>query len=617
MAPAERYPPIADYGFIGDMRSCALVSTAGSIDWCCLPRFDSPSVFARLLDWENGGHFQIEVEGTTSVTRRYLPETMILETTFHTNDGVATLTDFMPLPDETHQQHQGHDGSTSESGAARHLIRILRCDEGTVRFSLQCRPRFDYARIAPHLERRADTIGIAHGRNQSGNYALRLSCSIPITIADDAFSARGTLRAGQRCFADLAYQAQPNSAAHDVDASHLQQSLDRTAAYWRAWAARCQYDGADRAEVVRSALTLKALTYAPSGALLAAPTTSLPERIGGDLNWDYRFTWIRDAAFTLDALLSLGYTDETAAFLDWLLRSTDGRVDNLQLMYGIRGERHLDETELPELEGYRGSRPVRIGNAAHGQVQHDVYGDVIDTAYRFHQHGGHIPEHLWAFLRDVADAALERWRDPDDGIWESRDGRQHFVYSKLICWLALDRAIKLAQERRLPADLDRWRSGRAAIRDDVLINGYDETLGSFIQAYGSQNLDAACLTLPLLGFISPDDPRMRSTVSAIQRELTAPQGLVYRNDMHGPLGSEGTFAICSFWLADNLVLQGDLDGARRLFDLVKSFANDIGLFSEQIDPASGAHLGNFPQAFSHLGHIRTAVNLQRANKELA
>ncbi len=603
MAPAEPYPPISNYGLIGDMRSCALVSTAGSIDWCCLPRFDSPSVFARLLDWENGGHFQIQVEETTSVTRRYLPETMILETTFRTQGGVATLTDFMPLPDG------GHPEAAADSGPPPHLTRILRCDGGTVRFSLLCRPRFDYGRIAPQLELPDDTTGIARG----GAHGIRLSCSIPLHIAGGAFRVQSTLSAGQRFVADLAYEPQFSSARPGLDPRHLQQTLDRTRAFWRAWAARCQYDGVDRDEVIRSALTLKALTYAPSGAILAAPTTSLPERIGGDLNWDYRFTWIRDAAFTLEALLSLGHTHEAAAFQDWLLRNTDGRVANLQVMYGLRGERHLDEAELSELGGYRGSRPVRVGNAAHRQVQLDVYGSVLDAAYRHHQHGGEVSDRHWAFLREVANFVLDHWRDPDDGIWESRAGRQHFVYSKVICWLALDRAIKLAQERRLPADLDRWRSTRTAIQDDVLANGYDEKLGSFVQAYGSESLDAACLTLPLIGFISPDDPRMRSTIAALRRELTSPQGLVYRNDMHGPLGSEGTFAICSFWLAENLALQGDLDGARRLFHLVKGFANDLGLFSEQIDPTSGAQLGNFPQAFSHLGHIRTALSLQRAN----
>ena len=604
--PTDPYPPIADYGLIGDMRSCALVSKAGSIDWCCLPRFDSPSVFGRLLDWERGGHFQIRVEGVREVRRRYVPETMVLETTFRSDTGEATLIDFMPLREDAELQ------ASIETGSSPHIVRFLRCDAGSVQFSLRCQPRFDYGAITPRVSLRGEHVGVAH----RGGYSIRLSCTAALSVSDDGFVAAGRLAFGERLCADLAYDVrlaapEPDDAV-GVDEALLDRWLKHTLVYWREWAAQCRYAGTDRSEVVRSALTLKALTYAPSGAMVAAATTSLPERTGGNLNWDYRFTWIRDATFALHALRTLGHTSETRAFDHWVQMSSGGQPRDLRLMYGVGGEHRLTEVELPGLEGYRGSKPVRTGNAAHTQLQMDIYGDLMESAFQHEKLTGELADEQWAFLRRVVAFVLDHWGDPDEGIWESRRGRAHQVHSKVMCWVALDRAIDLATRLALSAELGRWRAARETIRADVLQNGYDAARGSFVKVYGGPEVDASALLLPLVGFVAANDPRMRSTVATIERELMSTEGFVYRNAMHGPLGSEGTFAVCSFWLADNYVLQGELGKARRLFERVKGQANDLGLFSEEFDPKTGQLLGNFPQAFSHVGHIGSAVNLHLA-----
>ena len=578
------------------------MSRTGSVDWCCLPRFDRPSVFGRLLDWKKGGHFQIWVEGIESVRRRYLPSTNILETTFETADGTATLTDFMPS--HPHEQAQ----EPFEYTVSERITRLLRCVHGTVRFFLRCQPRFEYGGFLPHTVLPNSYCGIAHG----GAQGISLCCSAPLQILEYGFWAEGYLRTGEVLYADLAYEPRILPPARQVDGAAILRDLDETRAYWERWSSQCTYTGGNREEVLRSALTLKALTYAPSGALLAAPTTSLPERIGGSLHWDYRFTWIRDAMFVLYALFLLGFREEATAFQQWLQWSTAGRARDLQLVYGLGGERRLPEIELDDLEGYRGSRPVRIGNVAQWQLQLDIYGQVADSAYLYHRYGGEIRKDNWDFLRRIAAFVMAHWQEPDEGIWDSRAGRQHNVYSKVMCWVALERVIKLASILSLTGDLERWQRVRDEIREDVLTNGYDEERGYFVQAYGSKDLDAAVLLLPLVGFIPADDPRMRSTIRVIERELTSPEGMVYRNQMHGPKGSEGTFAICTFWLADNLIFLGELDRARALFDQVQRYANDLGLFSEEIDPGTGEMLGNFPQAFTHLGHISTAVNLHNA-----
>jgi len=615
MNDSNSYPPIADYGLISDMHSCALVSTSGSIDWCCFPRFDSPALFSRILDWEKGGYFKVAPAGVQSVNRRYLPSTNILETNFQTDTGVAKLTDFMP----THE-HPAPEGD-EDSSRRRQLARILECVEGTVRFTVECIPRFDYGTIVPHAVLRDQNSGFAHG----GVDAISFYCSAPLEETDGGFRSEGLLKAGEKLYAVVTSQprfpvGQRAFGSHDVEViekRHVDRRLDDTKRFWERWASLCTYDGENRDEVVRSALTLKALTYAPSGALLAAATTSLPEAIGGTRNWDYRFTWIRDASFALYALFIIGYRKEAQAFKDWLEWSTVGRARDLQIMYGLGGERRLTETELPELDGYRGSRPVRVGNGAYSQFQLDIYGEIVDSAHLYRKFGGKMDMEYWDYLQRVVSFVIDHWREPDEGIWETRGGRQHFVSSKAWCWVALDRAIKAARALDLPGDVERWRKVRAEIKEDILAKGYDAERGAFVQAYGSEKLDASNLLLPLLGFISADDPRMRATIEATERELTSPEGFVfrYKRDQDEVAGREGTFAITTFWLADNLIALGELERARELFEKLRGCANDLGLFSEEMEPGTGAMLGNFPQAFSHLAFISTAVQLNEAEAQ--
>ena len=618
MVDSRAYPPISDYGLISDMHSCALVSKTGSIDWCCFPRFDSPAVFSRILDWEKGGYFQVVPQEVRSVSRSYLPNTNILETTFVTDSGVARLTDFMPTHPHPRPSEPQEDGARR-----RQVARTMECVSGSVRFMVECRPRFDYGTIIPHAVLHGDHAGFAHG----GVDALSFSCSAPIQEADGGFRAEGLLRAGEKLSAVLTYQprypvgSRP-FASHDFDVfdhRKIDQRLEETKRFWENWASLCTYDGEYRDEVLRSALTLKALTYAPSGAFVAAATTSLPEDIGGSRNWDYRYTWIRDASFALYALFIIGYTAEARAFKDWLEWSTAGRARDLQIMYGLEGERRLTETQLPELDGYRGSRPVRIGNAAYSQFQLDIYGEIVDSAHLYRKFGGEMDPAYWEYLQRVVGFVIDHWREPDDGIWETRGGRQHFVSSKAWCWVALDRAIKAARALDLPGDVDRWRKVRAEIKEDVLANGYDAERGAFVQAYGSKKLDASNLLLPLVGFVRVDDPRMRSTIEAIERELMSPQGFVYRYKGFddGLSVGEGTFTICTYWLADNLIALGEIERARSLFDKLRGCSNDLGLFSEEIDAQTGEMLGNYPQAFTHLAFINTAVQLHKAEARRA
>jgi GH15 family glucan-1,4-alpha-glucosidase len=605
----QLYPPIAEYGLIGDMHSCALVSRAGSVDWCCFPRFDSPSVFGRILDWRKGGHFLLAPAGARSTRRRYLPNTNVIETIFETETGAATLTDFMPVHPHAKPEQP------LEVGSSQQIVRILRCTRGTVDIRMECRPRFDYGSIVPHAQVINPNAGFAHG----GGDAISLFYSGEMRMEDDAFIADTRLNAGEEVCASVTYSPGFSHDARIPDEGELHRDLKETIHFWEQWAGLNTYRGEYREDVLRSALLLKALTYGPSGGLVAAATTSLPEDVGGERNWDYRFSWIRDTSFAIYALSILGYRQEAAAFKVWQEWSTVGRARDLQVMYGLGGERRLAEILLTELEGYRHSRPVRIGNGAHTQLQLDVYGELLDSAHLYRKFGGKVDPDYWQYLTRVVNFVIDNWREPDEGIWETRGGARHFVFSKVMCWVALDRAIKAARALDLPADLERWRAMRTEIRQDILDKGYDSERGAFVQAYGSKNLDAATLMLPLVRFIKANDPRMLSTIHAIERELTSPLGLVYRyrNFDDGLTGDEGTFVMCTYWLADNLIELGQLDRARALFDKLNGYRNDLGLLAEQVHGETGELLGNFPQTFSHMALINTAVMLQRAEQRAA
>jgi len=447
-----------------------------------------------------------------------------------------------------------------------------------------------------------------------GADALVLQSEIPLVQTDVCgCGATATLGAGDQVFFALTYQLPHQLDVHRLDRDEVTTRIDRTVEFWRDWSARCTYQGPYREQVLRSALVLKGLTNAPTGAIVAAPTTSLPERLGGPRNWDYRYSWLRDAAMNLYALFTLGYTEEAHAFMGWVERTTAGRAEDLQLMYGVGGERLLPELELAGLDGYRGSRPVRVGNAAAGQFQLDVYGYLLDTAWLYHRHGGAITATFWELLAGAVEEVARRWTEPDDGIWEVRGGPRHFVSSKVMAWVTVDRAIRLARIHGLPADLDRWTGLRRAIRDRVERDGVDPATGAFTQAFGSQLLDAANLLLPLVRFLPADDPRIRATVERTAREV-APHGLVHRylGADDGLPGGEASFVICSFWLVDNLALAGQTDRATALFERLLGHANDLGLLAEEVDPRSDELLGNFPQAFSHVGLISAAINLQAA-----
>lgn len=607
MPSSSSYAPISDYGLLSDMHSCALVSSEGSIDWACFPRFDSPAVFSRILDKDKGGYFKISVKGLRSSSRRYIPDTNVLETTYETDTGVARLVDFMPI----------HDDSTPmqprEITGDQRIVRSLICDSGSVAFTVECYPRFDYGTIIPHAHLDTLYTGFAHG----GANALSLWCNFPITRVDDGFYSEGRIVSGQRLCAVVTYESRFSHEVEALGEGIVEGLMNETMDMWRQWASICTYRGDYEEQVKRSALTLKALTYAPSGGLAAAATTSLPEEIGGSRNWDYRFTWIRDATFALYALFIIGYTEEAKAFKAWLEWSTVGRARDLQIMYGLGGERRLTEIEIGGLDGYRGSRPVRVGNGAYDQFQLDIYGEILDSAHLYRKYGGDLDEEYWEYLKRVVDFVIDHWKEPDEGLWEARGGRKHYVFSKAMCWVALDRAIKAARALDLPGDVELWRKVRAEIKQDILDKGFDAERGVFVQCYGSRTLDAANLMLPLIGFIKATDPRMSETIRAIERELTSPQGFVYRyrGFDDGIPGDEGVFNICTFWLADNLILLGELDRARDLFEKLLSYTNDLGLIAEEIDPNTGDMLGNFPQAFSHMGIINTAVQLQKAQRK--
>lgn len=605
------YQPIENHGVIGNLRTAALVSLHGSIDWLCLPRFDSPSVFCSILDDEKGGHFTIAPAICDGVRRRqlYWPDTNVLITRSLHPDGIGEVEDYMPIGGQRTWRDQ--------------LIRRVRSVRGRMRFRLECCPAFDYARAATETE-----LVPVGARFSGGGMLLSLVASVPLQRAARGVTAEFTLEEGEQAVFILRLPDSREAAEDCPGLGEAEEAFRATVAYWQRWLGQCTYRGRWREMVHRSVLTLKLLTYEPTGAIIAAPTTSLPEGIGQHRNWDYRFTWIRDAAFIIYAFLRVGFTEEAARFMDWLSArwsEQHSHADSpLQLMYAIDGRSDLTEEVLPHLDGYRGSKPVRVGNAAHGQLQLDIFGELMDAVYLHNKHARPVGYDSWIHLRRLVDWVAEHWDQPDEGVWETRGGRRDHVYSRFMSWVALDRGLRLADKRSFPAPRTRWLAARDAVYEQVMAQGWSPERQSFVQSYGSKDLDASMLLMPLTFFMAPDDPRMLATIDAIRRPFSqgglATDGLLYRYDFsatHGGRGgSEGSFNMCSFWLIEALTRAGRYDparlkDARLLFEQMLGYANHLGLYAEETGP-SGEALGNFPQGFTHLGLISAAFNLDRA-----
>ena len=600
----QSYLPLSHYGLIGDCRTAALVSTAGSIDWLCVPDFDSPSIFARLIDALRGGHFFIRPTTESESHTCYLGESAAaIRTTFTTARGTAALTDFMPLHEAEGKERFGIPRTE------RRLIRMIEGLDGAMELMIDFRPRPGYGSRAAKLDERQDGVSVDAGEG----VIVLLRSSMQIAVDGESALARFSMCAGETAAFVLDWSGEADYSLSDCP----KRALDETLAFWREWHKGCRYRGPYYDSVMRSLATLKLLNYAPSGAMVAAPTTSLPEAIGGMRNWDYRYTWIRDASLAFRALLHAGHPEDARRYMRWLcetaLRCSPG---DLQIMYGLRGERDLSERTLDHLEGYLGSRPVRTGNAACTQFQLDVYGELLDC-FDLVRRSEVLPpaeiREIWPAFAGQVDVAAARWREPDNGIWEMRSEPRHFVLSKVMAWVTLDRGIKAAEEARLPADLPRWKNECDAIRKEMMQRGYSEQIGTFVQSYGSQSSDAANLLLPLFGFLPASHPRVRSTVDAIMRTLMR-DGLVYRyrGTDDGVPGDESAFAACTVWLVENLSAMGRKEQAIELFESTLARQTPFGLYAEQIDPRTGAQLGNFPQALSHIGLINAADALARA-----
>jgi len=605
MATGE-YDPIGAYGLIGNLETCALVSREGSLDWCCLPHLQSPSVFAAILDVTRGGRFSIRPTGSFDSDQRYRPNTNVLETEFTTDSGTAVLVDFMPLLSDDPV------APVSEPW----IFRRVECLDGTVDLDVTFQPRFDYARARTTVEPFDGGI-IARGNGE------HVSLTPALELDTDGRSARGrhAIEAGDVCWYTLQYgqRKRPESIEPET-------LLKRTRNYWRNWVhgctqPDCPFEGEWHDMVTRSELVLKLLMHHRTGAIAAAPTTSLPELIGGTRNWDYRFSWIRDAAFTIQALLKLGHIQETTDYLDWCLdvvHSQSETFQPFQPMFGLQGAKQLTEETLDHLSGYRNSAPVRIGNAARSQLQLDVYGELILALYETSQHGEPVSETTWETMRDVIEYVCTLWNRKGAGMWEVRSDPEQFVHSKVMCWVALDRGIKMAREQGYEAPLDRWRAVRSEIHATVLEKGFNESIDSFVRSFEANHLlDAAALRIPLVGFLPVDDPRVQGTINAVRERLTTDDGLVYRYEgADGIPGGEGTFVLCSFWLVDCLALSGDIREAETFFENVLSYASPLGLFAEEIVPETGELLGNYPQAFSHLGLINSAIYIKAAKENI-
>lgn len=594
------YKRISDYGVIGNLRTVALLGLDGSIDWLCLPFIDSPSVFAALLDDQKGGRFHVRPAHEFDSVARYLEGTNILETMMRTRTGSVRVLDFMPVI----------EGREGEESAPIELYRIIEGVEGTVEMDILFEPRFDYARIEPSMARVSGGVTAS-----SGDELLALASTVELARDDNNASAGFNISEGGSVCLRLSY-GEPLPALELARAKEL---LDTTAGYWRRWlrtteTGRSYEPGVHRGMVERSALVLKLLLYAPTGAIAAAATTSLPEVIGGERNWDYRYTWVRDTSFTLQALFDLGHLSETEDYLSWLdsLMDRGGGVDEMRIMYGLRGEKDLRETELMHLDGYKSSRPVRIGNGAAEQVQLDIYGELMDASLRLSDYVGKISAEAWPFLREVCDLVVRRWQEPDAGIWEVRGGPFHFVYSKLMCWVALDRGITIARRYGFRADLAAWKRERSQIKAEILNKGWDPVKGAFRQHYDTDALDASSLLVSALGFLPPSDPRVASNLEAVERGL-GHEGFIYRYTAYDGLGGrEGTFLLCTLWYIDALIDLGRLDEAEAQLSKVEGVANHLGLFSEEYDVLWQEALGNFPQAFTHIGYINSVMSLIRA-----
>ena len=594
------YPPIAEHGLIGDLHSVALVATDGTIDWYCPGRFDAPSLFASILDARHGGHYRIQpaVPGWTA-KQLYFPDTNVLITRFLTPDGVGEVEDFMPI------------GRSSTERLRHRLVRRVMVVRGEMPFTVQACPRFDYGR-AEHTMLHSPGGAVF----TSGAERIGLACSRPLDADGDDLRGTFMLAQGERATFVLE-RLQDDEPLPRYEEGATAAMREETIEYWRGWIGRSRYTGRWREMVHRSALTLKLLVYRPTGAIVAAPTTSLPEQLGGERNWDYRYTWIRDAAFSLYALLRLGFTEEAEAFMDWLTRRfLDDRMTAggpLQIMYGIEGELDLAEQVLPHFEGYAGSAPVRIGNNAVDQLQLDIYGELMDSVYLYNKHGTPLYHDAWVHLSRIVEWVCENWDQADEGIWETRGGRQRFTYSRLMSWVAVERAVRVARQRGLPGDLVRWMGVRDQIYHQIMAKGWHPQRQAFVQHYDTDVLDASLLLMPLVKFIAPTDPRWLSTMRAIGDELVS-DSLVYRYNVEaspdGLQGEEGTFSICSFWYVEALARAGQLDQARLAFEKMLTYANHLGLYSEEIGP-TGEQLGNFPQAFTHLALISAATNLDR------
>ncbi|GAA0370146.1 glycoside hydrolase family 15 protein [Actinoallomurus spadix] len=582
---------IEDYALIGDLFSCALVGLDGSIDWLCLPRFDSPACFAGLLGTPDNGRWQIApVSGGRATRRRYRGDTLILETEWDTPDGTVRVIDFMP-----------------ERGDAADVVRIIEGVSGRVPMRLDLRLRFDYGRVVPWMRRIGD-----HLTATAGPDSVWLRSPIELEGRDFAHRATFVVCEGDSLPFVCTWHPSHLPTPRDVDPYD---ALDGTERFWTGWARQCTYDGRYRDAVVRSLATLKAMTYEPTGGIVAAATTSLPEDVGGVRNWDYRFCWLRDATMTLEALLRSGYRDEAKAWRAWLMRAVAGTPQDLQIMYGVAGERRLAEYELPWLPGYEDSRPVRVGNSASTQLQLDVFGEVADSLYLALNTGIQPERHAWSLQRALTEFLEGHWNDPDEGLWEVRGPRRHFVHSKVMTWVAVDRAVRMIETFDRQGPLDKWRALRDEIHREVCAKGFDSDRGTFTQSYGSKELDAALLLIPRVGFLPPDDPRVVGTVEAIQRELTV-DGFVQRYEtgeqdqgVDGLPGREGAFLACSFWLAGALRQIGRAGEARELFERLLDLRNDVGLLAEEYDPRLRRQVGNFPQAFSHVPLVLTAYDL--------